>query len=183
MFRTNSLRLPRLLNWTLAVSLISYHWEMLYTEPGRGRGGLRLIFAGYVPLASQSPYPIIVYSVINYRPYLTFGQICNFWNPNLVTSYFYELQPSKLKFLLGRHLATTSFGSGKLFYKSVRRLQTFRCHSDQNGHNLEGWIDPFLTLNEEHFTFHLPYKHSGMFANRKIWRTVLPQTIRKCATP
>ena len=31
--------------------------------PGRGGGGglLGLIFAGYVPLASQSPYPIIVY--------------------------------------------------------------------------------------------------------------------------
>ena len=31
---------------------------------------LGLIFAGYVPLASQSPYPIIVYSVANYRPQL-----------------------------------------------------------------------------------------------------------------
>ena len=30
--------------------------------PGGGGGGLLgLIFAGYVPLASQSPYPIIVY--------------------------------------------------------------------------------------------------------------------------
>ena len=35
---------------------------------------LRLIFAGYVPLASQSPYPIIVYSVANYRPHLS-----HFW--------------------------------------------------------------------------------------------------------
>ena len=32
---------------------------------------LGLIFAGYVPLASQSPYSIIVYSVANYRPYLS----------------------------------------------------------------------------------------------------------------
>ena len=33
--------------------------------PGRGGGGrlLGLIFAGYVPLASQNPYPITVYSV------------------------------------------------------------------------------------------------------------------------
>ena len=33
-------------------------------------------FAGYVPLASQSPYPIIVtvYSVANYRPHLS-----HFW--------------------------------------------------------------------------------------------------------
>ena len=32
---------------------------------------LGLIFAGYVPLASQSPYPIIVYSVANYSPNLS----------------------------------------------------------------------------------------------------------------
>ena len=46
-----------------------------------------------MPLASKSPYPIIVYSVTNYRPYIlvTFGQICNFRDPNLVTFYFYEL--------------------------------------------------------------------------------------------
>ena len=37
-------------------------------------GLLGLIFAGYVPLASQSPYPIIVYSVANYRPHLS-----HFW--------------------------------------------------------------------------------------------------------
>ena len=38
-------------------------------KPG-GRGGgwlLGLIFAGYVPLASHKPYPIIVYSVAKYR--------------------------------------------------------------------------------------------------------------------
>ena len=34
-------------------------------------GVLGLTFAGYVPLASQSPYPIIVYSVANYRPHLS----------------------------------------------------------------------------------------------------------------
>ena len=45
-------------------------------EESRGGGGkvLGLIFAGYVPLASQSPYPIIVYSVANYRPHLS-----HFW--------------------------------------------------------------------------------------------------------
>ena len=32
---------------------------------------LRLVFAGYVSLASQSPYPIIVYSVANFRPHLS----------------------------------------------------------------------------------------------------------------
>ena len=36
-----------------------------------GSGVLWLIFAGYVPLASQNPSPIIVYSVANYRPHLS----------------------------------------------------------------------------------------------------------------
>ena len=46
-----------------------------------------------MPLASKSPYPIIVYSVINYRPYIlvTFKQIWIFRDPDLVTFYFYEL--------------------------------------------------------------------------------------------
>ena len=43
-------------------------------------------------LASQIPYPIIVYSVANYRPHLShFGQLCNIHDPNLVTLYFQEL--------------------------------------------------------------------------------------------
>ena len=41
----------------------------IYLESG-GRGVLGLIFAGFVPLASQHPYPVIVYSVANYRPHL-----------------------------------------------------------------------------------------------------------------
>ena len=45
-----------------------------YGQGGGVRGVLGLIFAGYVPLASQSPYPIIVYSVANCRPHL-----CHFW--------------------------------------------------------------------------------------------------------
>ena len=49
---------------------------------------------------------------------VTFGQICNFRAPKLVTFYYYELTH-------------------------------------------------FFRLNEEHFTFHLQYKHSGTFANRK----------------
>ena len=39
-----------------------------WSAPG---GLLGLIFAGYVPRGSQSPYPIIVYSVANYRPHLS----------------------------------------------------------------------------------------------------------------
>ena len=47
--------------------------------PGGGGGGvLGLIFVGYLPLASECPYPIffiIVCSVANYRPYLSY-----FWS-------------------------------------------------------------------------------------------------------
>ena len=42
---------------------------MISTNHG-GRGVLGLIFAGFVPLASQSPFPSIVYSVAKYRPLL-----------------------------------------------------------------------------------------------------------------
>ena len=48
------------------------------------------IFAGYVPLASQSPYPIVVYSMANYRPHLShsvWAYKCSFRDPNLVTFY------------------------------------------------------------------------------------------------
>ena len=43
----------------------------LYSRGGGGRGVLWLLFAGYVRLASQSPYPIIIYSVANYRSHLS----------------------------------------------------------------------------------------------------------------
>ena len=46
------------------------------------------MFAGYVPLASQSPCPIKVYFLANYRPHLShFFGICNFRDPNLGTFY------------------------------------------------------------------------------------------------
>ena len=38
-------------------------------------------------------------------------------------------------------------------------------------------------MNEEHFTFHLRYKHSSKFANRKYEELSYPKKIRKCATP
>ena len=47
-------------------------------------------------------------------------------------------QPPKLKFLLGRHLATNSFGLGRLFLSASCHLQNFRRHGDQNGRDLEG---------------------------------------------
>ena len=46
-------------------------WRVAISRGGRGGGVLGLIFAGYVLLASQIPYPVIVYSVANYRPHLS----------------------------------------------------------------------------------------------------------------
>ena len=39
------------------------------SSPRVGGGILWLMFAGYVPLASQSPCPVIVYFLANYRPH------------------------------------------------------------------------------------------------------------------
>ena len=63
-------------------------WSVLDRNAGVPTGGrgyvLGLIFAGYVLLASQNPYPIIVNSVAKYRPHLShFWEKCNFRNPNL----------------------------------------------------------------------------------------------------
>ena len=50
-------------------------------SPGGGRERLLgLIFAGYVSLASQNPYPIIFYSIAKYRPHLG-----HFWENVLFT--------------------------------------------------------------------------------------------------
>ena len=56
----------------------------------------------------------------------------------LLRPFSLYLQHSKLKFLLDCHLATYSFGLGRLFYKSSRQLQNFRRHGNYKGHNLEG---------------------------------------------
>ena len=42
-------------------------------DPGGGGGGgvLELMFAGYVPVASRSPYPILVYFLASYSLHLS----------------------------------------------------------------------------------------------------------------
>ena len=62
------------------------YWDLL--TPGR------ILAGGIWGNCAAGLYPIIVYSVANVivDPILvTFGQICNFRDPNLVTFYFYEL--------------------------------------------------------------------------------------------
>ena len=67
--------LNKLSRWTKVLSGWSCSTEMLHTaSPGKGGGFLGSMFAGYVPLVSQNPYPIIVYSAAIYRPHLS-----HFW--------------------------------------------------------------------------------------------------------
>ena len=61
---------------------------MVWRGWGGGEGELGSNFAGYVLLASQSPYPITVYSVA-YCRLVTFGQICYFCDPNLVAFHLH----------------------------------------------------------------------------------------------
>ena len=77
-------------------------WSCLVIKPLEGVLGS--IFAGYVLLASQSPYPIIVYSVANYRPHLR--QICNFSQSQL------------------SHFVCTLYWVKKYFYFSVQTFST-----------------------------------------------------------
>ena len=62
---------------------IHVHQDLFDTRVvgGRARGELLgLIFTGYLPLATQNPYPIIVYSVTKYRPHLR-----HFWETVIFT--------------------------------------------------------------------------------------------------
>ena len=79
------------------------------------------------PFRAPNPLQSILWPIID--PILvTFGQVCNFRNPNLVS------------FQLGN----------------------------------------YLIQNEKHFTFHLQYKHSGTFANRKYEELSYPKTQKMC---
>ena len=74
-----------------------------------GGGGvvvLGLIFAGYVPMASQSAYTIIVNSLwpIIDLTLVTFGQICNFRDPDLVTFSFCVYHINRLNWLFQNEL-------------------------------------------------------------------------------
>ena len=42
---------------------------------------------------------------------------------------------------------------------------------------------PFFRLNEEHFTFHLQYKHSGMFANHEYEELSYPKNSENARGP
>ena len=55
--------------WMMLIMLMANRRDEI---PGVGGGGvLGLIFAGYVPLASQNRYSFIVYFLGNYRPHVS----------------------------------------------------------------------------------------------------------------
>ena len=58
-----SLTKSQIFGQSAGISAVFREVYYVYETRGEGRGVLGLIFAGYVPLASQNPYPIIVYSV------------------------------------------------------------------------------------------------------------------------
>ena len=61
--------------WTMELRLNVLSRNLNKAKNRLPPGGVRwLILVGYVPLASQSPYPIIVYFVANYIPHLS-----HFW--------------------------------------------------------------------------------------------------------
>ena len=41
-------------------------------------------------------------------------------------------------------------------------------------------MDPFFKVNEENFTFHLQYRHSGKLANRKYKELSDPKNPKMC---
>ena len=65
----------------LLMNGLSYRGADLITRGVGGGGVLGSTFGGYVPLTSQNPYPIIVYSVASYRPHLS-----HFWANVIVIS-------------------------------------------------------------------------------------------------
>ena len=79
--------------------------KSIHQLPGgrRGRGGglLGSIFAGYVPLVLQILWPVIDSFLV------TFGHICNFRDPNLVTFYlcmYLTLNKNTLLFTYGTNI-------------------------------------------------------------------------------
>ena len=106
-------------------------------SPGGGEGVLWLI-AECVPLASQSPYPIILYFMTKYRPHVSHG-----------------FSASML-----------------LFAIPTQQLSIF-----------VNWPTVFFKFNEKRLTFHLQYKHSGMFAKRKYEELPYPKKSENVRRP
>ena len=102
--------------------------QWLWLKTSQGGTWVNFCWVCAAGLSAPLPHYSLLWPIID--PILvTFGQICNFRNPNLVTFYFYELTH-------------------------------------------------FFKWNEEHFIFHLQYKHSGTFANHKYEELSYPKKFK-----
>ena len=164
----------------------------------RGGGVLGLIFAGYLSLASQSPYPIIVCSVANYL-YFSFCPL----------SINYRTIHKENKIILSRrapHLGTRLILCPlvKFYIMTAKKKQNKTKQKNRIDIILRTIIDPilvtfgqihnfrdpnlvtfylciYLILNEEHFT----HTYSTNILVRLLTVNVknyLTPKIRKCAT-
>ena len=68
-------------------------WPKL--PPEGGGGELGSIFSGYVLLASPYPYPIIVYSVANYRPHVSHLWANKLYPKSLLAGIYLPLKSRK----------------------------------------------------------------------------------------
>ena len=99
----------------------------------RRRGVLGSIFAGYVPLASKSPYPIIVYSVANYQPHLShFSGNVNIAIPRNFSSFLIPQIPTCQNFL--------TLKIPKMCYPILETLLKMQPHYSQFSHE---YVTPF----------------------------------------
>ena len=103
-----------------------------WTAPRR-RGVLGPISAGYVPLASQSPYPIIVFSVANYR-----FRLSHFWGNML----FSRSQLSHFLFMYCLILRKEQFS----FHQQYKHSGTVanRKYEELSCHKIQKMCDPIL---------------------------------------
>ena len=117
--------------WSIFGSLSGSGFALKVAEEVRSPDEVRgLIFAGYVPLASQNFYPIVVYSMINYRLHLShFWQICNFRDHNLFAFYLSMYLILKKKTL---HFHPQSKHSGTFASRKYEELSYPTNHSSNS---------------------------------------------------
>ena len=108
--------------------------SLRYIHPPRRVRVPWLMFAGYVPLASQSPYPTKVYSVANYRPHLR-PCLHGVGDPSLVglVSFVFTLWGTKNKRNLPLPLLRAEIDNrGKPGFKYYKTYWTFLCFTSSH---------------------------------------------------